>query len=98
MPTKTSAKSKTKAKASGTKTDSRTEEFKVSGSDIVNKVKEAIEKGNARRLIIKNEKGVSIMEIPLTIGLVGTLLAPYLAAVGAVTALATKCTIVVEKK
>jgi hypothetical protein len=75
-----------------------TEEFKVSGEEITGKVKELIRGGNARRIIIKNEKGETIIEIPLTIGVVGTVIAPVLAAVGAIAALATKCTIVVEKK
>lgn len=74
------------------------EEFKLDGERIVEKVKELIKEGNARRIIIKNEKGESVMEIPLTIGAVGALLAPYLAAVGALAAILTKCTVVVVKK
>lgn len=79
-------------------TQSTTEEFKVSGNQIVEKIKEIIEEGNARRIIIKNDKGVSILEIPLTLGVVGTLLAPYLAAIGALTAVIANCTILVEKR
>ena len=75
-----------------------TEEFKLSGDDIVKKVKEIIKEGNARRIIIKNEKGDSIMEIPVTMGVVGILLAPYLAAVGALAAVVTNCSIVVVRK
>ena len=74
------------------------EEFQVSGSEVINKVKELIKEGSARRIIIKNEKGESILEIPLAIGVIGAILAPILAAVGAVAALVTKCTIVVVKK
>ncbi len=74
------------------------EEFKVSGEDITEKIKEIIKEGNARRIIIKNEDGESVAEFPLTIGAVGALIAPILAAVGAIAALLTKCTIVVEKK
>lgn len=74
------------------------EEFKVSGSEIKAKVKEIIEAGNARKIIIKNEKGENVLEIPLTWGAVGAILLPVLAAVGAITALVTKCTIVVVKK
>ena len=74
------------------------EEFKVSGEDITEKIKEIIKEGNARRIIIKNEDGESIAEFPLTVGAVGALIAPILAAVGAIAALLTKCTIVVEKK
>ncbi len=74
------------------------EEFTMSGEKVVEKVKELIKEGNARRIIIKNEKGEHILEIPLTIGAVGALLAPYLAAVGALAAILTKCTVVVVKK
>lgn len=74
------------------------EEFKVNGEELVKKVKELIKRGNARRIIIKNEKGESIMEFPLTVGAVGALLVPVLAAVGALAALLTNCTIVVIKK
>lgn len=74
------------------------EEFKVSGEQLIAKVKEVIKEGNARRIIIKNEKGESVVEFPLTIGAVGTLLAPPLAALGALAALISNCTIVVIKK
>jgi len=74
------------------------EEFKVSGEDITEKIKEIIKEGNARRIIINNEDGESVAEFPLTVGAVGALIAPILAAVGAIAALLTKCTIVVEKK
>lgn len=74
------------------------EEFKVNGEELIRKVKELIAAGNARRIIIKNESGETVIEIPLTIGAVGALLAPALAAVGTVAALVTKCTIVVVKK
>jgi hypothetical protein len=81
-----------------TKGAPQNESFEISGSEIMNKIKEIIKEGNARRVIIKNEKGDTIVELPLTVGAVGTLLAPTLAAVGAVTALLTKCTIEVVKK
>jgi len=74
------------------------EEFKISGEDITEKIKEIINEGNARRIIIKNEDGESVAEFPLTVGAVGALIAPIFAAVGAIAALLTKCTIVVEKK
>jgi len=77
---------------------SKKEEFKVSGDDIVKKVKEILNEGNARRITIKNEDDKSIMEIPLTLGVAGALLAPYLAAIGAIAAVVTNCTIVVDKK
>jgi len=75
-----------------------TEEFKINGEQVLAKVKELIREGNARRITIKNESGESVLEIPLTLGVVGAVLAPILAAVGAMAALLTKCTIVVEKK
>jgi hypothetical protein len=74
------------------------EEFKVTGEDLLKKVKELIAEGQARRLIIKNEKGETMIEIPLTFGAIGVLLAPTLAAIGALAALVTHCTIVVVKK
>jgi hypothetical protein len=75
-----------------------TEEFKVSGEEILKKVKEIIKEGNARRIIIKNEKSEVIVEIPLTFVVVGAVLLPVLAAVGAIAGILTKCTLVVEKK
>lgn len=78
--------------------DNNKEEFRINGEDLVKKVKDLIKEGNARRIIIKNEKDESILEIPLTFGVVGVALVPVLAAVGAVAALLTKCTIIVEKK
>lgn len=75
-----------------------TEEFKVSGGDVLNTIKRVIAEGNVRRIIIKTEAGDSIVEFPLTVGAVGFLLAPILAAVGAIAALVAKCTIVVERR
>jgi hypothetical protein len=80
------------------KDNSYQESFKVSGDEILSKIKEIIKEGNARRIIIKNEKDETIMEFPLTVGAIGIVLAPIFAAVGTLTALATKCTIIVEKK
>ena len=81
-----------------TEKKSRTEEFRVSGSEIIEKIKEIIREGNARRIIFKTEEGKVFMEIPLTVGVVGTLIAPVWAAIGAIAALATNLTIVVEKE
>lgn len=75
----------------------RTEEFRVSGGEIINKVKEIIHEGNARRIILKDEHGKVFLEIPLTVGVVGAVFAPVLAAVGAVAALASHLTIIVER-
>jgi hypothetical protein len=76
----------------------RTEEFTLSGDEVVAKVKELIHEGNIRRIIIKNEDGRTMLEVPLTIGLIGAALLPVLAAIGAAAALATRCTIVVERE
>ncbi len=76
----------------------RTEEFKVTGERLIEKVKELVREGNARKIIIKNEEGKTLLEVPLTIGAVGALIAPALAAIGAVAALVSNCTIVVVKE
>jgi hypothetical protein len=75
----------------------RTEEFHVNGEELLSKIKNLVHEGNIRRIIIKNKDGGGVMEIPLTIGVVGTLLAPTLAAIGAIAALLTEATIIVEK-
>jgi len=75
----------------------RTEEFRVSGEQLLAKIKELVHEGNIRRIVIKNKEGATVMEIPVTLGVVGLLLAPTLAAVGAVAALVTEATVVVEK-
>lgn len=75
-----------------------TEEFTVNGEELLAKVKSLVNEGNIRRIIIKGEDGKTLIELPLTIGVVGALIAPMLAAVGAIAALVTKCTIVVERR
>jgi len=82
------------------KTTQYEETFKVSGEELLKKVKEIIREGNVRRIIIKDGKGKSIIEFPLTVGVVITVLVPVLAAIGAIAALMTECTITVvrEKK
>ncbi len=75
----------------------RTEELKVSGEGLVAKVKELVHEGNIRRITIKNEEGRVLIEFPLTLGVVGAVLVPTLAAIGAIAALVTNCTIVVER-
>ncbi len=74
-----------------------TEEHRVSGERLVSKVKELIHQGNVRRLIVRNDDGHTIMEIPLTIGVVGAVLLPAFVALGAIAALASNYTLVVEK-
>ncbi len=73
------------------------EEFKVNGEELLKKVKELIKEGNVRKVTIKDKDGKVILSFPLTLGVVGAVLAPMLAAVGAVAALVTECTISVER-
>ena len=73
------------------------EEFEVSGEDVLAKIKEIIAAGNVRRITIKNDEGKTLIEIPLTIGVVGALLLPVWAAIGAIAALAANLNIVIEK-
>ena len=75
----------------------RTEEFRVSGEELLSRVKQLVHEGNIRRIVIKNKDGGTFMEIPLTVGVVGVLLVPTLAAVGAIAALVSEATVVVEK-
>jgi len=77
--------------------DIHTEEFRVNGEQLLAKIKELIHAGNVRRIIIKNKEGRTVVEIPLTVGVVGAVLAPTLAAVGAIAALVSEATVVVEK-
>jgi hypothetical protein len=75
----------------------RTEEYRVNGSEVIQKINELIHEGNIRRIILKNEEGKTLIEIPLTLGLVGAAFMPVLAAVGAIAALVVRMTIVIEK-
>jgi len=75
----------------------RKEEFVISGEKLVSTVKKLVRQGNIRRVTIKNKEGKTLIEIPLTLGVVGALFLPTLAAIGAIAALVTECTIVVEK-
>ena len=75
----------------------RTEEFRVNGEDLIARIKKLINEGNIRRVIIKDKEGKIVFEIPLTLGVVGALIAPQLAAIGAIAALLTEATVVVEK-
>jgi len=73
------------------------EEFKLSGKELMAKVKQLIAEGNVRRFSIKNKDGKTLIEVPLTVGVAGLVLAPTLAAIGALAALLTECTLVVER-
>ncbi len=73
------------------------EEFKVQANELVDKVRELVHQGNIRRVIIKDEKGRTFIEIPVTVAALGVLAAPVLAAIGAMAALVARFTLVVEK-
>lgn len=75
---------------------SESNEFKVSGSDLLERMKEIVHQGNVRHILIKNEAGKTLIEIPLTMGILGVALIPAYAAVAAIAALAVKCTIEVK--
>jgi Domain of unknown function (DUF4342) len=75
-----------------------TEELKLQGEALLGTVKELAHEGNVRRIIIKNAHGMTLIEIPLTVGVVGALVAPVAAAVGAVAAMVADCSIVVERR
>jgi hypothetical protein len=74
------------------------EEIHVMGSHLVEKVKELIHEGNVQRIIVKNEQGHTLVEIPVTLATIGVIAAPVLAAVGAIAGIVTKCTVVVERR
>lgn len=91
----TSASSKSK---SSKKTNPKFESFKVKGDQVVNKVKELVKEGNARKIIIKDKNNKTIAEFPMTVGVVGAMLVPILTVIGTVAALVSECTIEVEKR
>ena len=74
------------------------EEFTVSASNLVDRVRELLNEGNVVRIIVKDEKGKTLLEIPTTVGVIGTVLAPWLTALGVIAALVTNCRIVVERR
>lgn len=76
----------------------RQESFKVNGEELLKKVKELVSEGNVRRITIKDKNGKTLVELPLTVGVVGAVLLPVWAAVGAIAALVTECTISVERE
>jgi hypothetical protein len=76
----------------------RREEHRVSGDQILGRVKQLIHEGNVRRITIRNEDGRTLLEIPLTVGVVGAALLPVWAAIGAMAALVANCSIVVERE
>jgi uncharacterized protein DUF4342 len=75
----------------------RWEEYRVSGDKVVGKLKELVHEGNVRHIVLKNEEGRTLIELPVSVGVAGALLLPMWAAVGAVAAVVTKCSIEVER-
>ena len=75
----------------------RTEEFHVDGDDLMAKIKELLREGNIRRIIIRDDEGRTLIDLPLSVGVVGVLVAPQLAALGALAAIISHGTIVVER-
>lgn len=73
------------------------EEYKIDGEELVAKVKELVRQGNIRRIYIRDEEGRTLFEIPLTWGVIGALVAPQLAALGAIAALISQASIIVER-
>ena len=71
--------------------------YEVEGDDLLSKVKEIIHEGNVRRIIIKNEEGKQLIEVPLTVGVVGAVLLPVWAAIGVIAAIVTSASIEVER-
>jgi uncharacterized membrane protein len=74
------------------------EEYSVSSEDLVRRIKEIIREGNVTRIIVKNERGESLLEIPVTVGILGILATPWITALGIIAAVTSKCRIVVERK
>lgn len=74
------------------------EEYNVSSSNLIDRIGELLHEGNVTRIIVKDEKGKQLLEIPATVGVLGVVIAPWLAALGVIAALATNCTIVVERR
>ncbi|GAB4531239.1 MAG: hypothetical protein Tsb0014_14610 [Pleurocapsa sp.] len=103
--TKTSEQEKSAIVATESKTDANeevtAEEFKISGDVLVAKIKELIAQGNIRRIIIKNEEGHTLIEIPLTVGVIGGVISaalfPVVAAVGVIGAMVAHLTVVIER-
>jgi hypothetical protein len=75
-----------------------TEEFSVRSDELIRKVKDILHEGNVNRIIVRDEQGKILLEVPATAGLIGAILAPWLAALGAIAALVTECTISVERR
>ncbi len=98
---KTNSKKTQSQKQNSSKVNNSTdnvEQFKIYGSELLTKVKELVKEGNIQKIIVKDEKGKVVVEFPMTFAVVGAALSPILAAIGALAALMTKCTLEVQRK
>jgi len=77
--------------------NNRTEEYTINGEDLLAKIKEIIRQGNAKKITIRGKDGDEVLSFPVTVGVAGIVLVPVFAAIGAIAALATECTIVIDK-
>lgn len=75
-----------------------TEEFSVNADNLIERVKQLFHEGNVNRIIVKDDNGKVLLEIPATVGVIRAVIAPWLAALGVIAALATRCRIVVERR
>ena len=92
------AQTKAKAKRESRKKTPETETFKIEGTKLLEKVKELVREGNVRKITIKDKSNKELMQFPLTFGVIGVAIAPMLAAIGALAALITECSITVERE
>lgn len=95
MPAKKTATKKAKKPLVSKKTQ---QEFKVEGKKVVSKIKDLIKEGNVRKITVKDNKGKTILSLPVTAGVVGAILLPPLIVLGAIAALLTECTITVQRE
>jgi hypothetical protein len=95
---KTVAPPKRRIEEHMSKSETRREEYKVKGEKIVAKIKELLHEGNVRHVVIKNDEGKTLIEFPVTVGVAGALFVPVWAAIGALAALVTNCSIEVERE
>ena len=95
---KTAAPPERRIEENTSTSETRREEYKVRGEKIVGKIKELLHEGNVRHIVIKNDEGKTLIEFPVTVGVAGALLVPVWAAVGALAALVTNCSIEVERE
>lgn len=78
--------------------NTKKESFKINGENLLKKIKELIEEGKVRKITIHDKEGKELMSFPLTIGVVGAVIAPVLAAVGALAAIIGECSITIERE